>query len=259
MAWKNVTFLSRIKRNREISIQFRVSARGKRCKFLNFLTARMSNHRCSDKIGYKFGSARIIARFRKQGFSRVAQRNLLFLFFIYLFIRLYRSDESREESRRNFQRDWKYLGRENSLLRQRFEDAYSRLASICVLSFRSTFSVGENIDGNAWRTFPNALLPNSVKLFQTWKTSVNNFHIVSMRTHQPAEHIRTYSKSISFLVYRPHFSHYVSLQLLFSRPHRVLHFDVTRTIFHSNFAPNISLLSFESWIIQSVLNIILNS
>lgn len=137
MAWKNVTFLSRIKRNREISIQFRVSARGKRCKFLNFLTARMSNHRCSDKIGYKFGSARIIARFRKQGFSRVAQRNLLFLFFTYLSIRLYRSDESREESRRNFQRDWKYLRRENSLLRQRFEDAYSRLASICVLSFRS--------------------------------------------------------------------------------------------------------------------------
>lgn len=97
----------------------------------------MSNHRCSDKIGYKFGSARIIARFRKQGFSRVAQRNLLFLFFTYLSIRLYRSDESREESRRNFQRDWKYLRRENSLLRQRFEDAYSRLASICVLSFRS--------------------------------------------------------------------------------------------------------------------------
>lgn len=226
MAWKNVTFLSRIKRNREISIQFRVSARGKRCKFLNFLTARMSNHRCSDKIGYKFGSARIIARFRKQGFSRVAQRNLLFLFFIYLFIRLYRSDESREESRRNFQRDWKYLGRENSLLRQRFEDAYSRLASICVLSFRSTFSVGENIDGNAWRTFPNAPLPNSVKLFQTWKTSVNNFHIVSMRTHQPAAYSNEHIRKVFLSWYIVHIFHITFLSN-YSSPGLIVSYTLT--------------------------------
>ena len=157
LAWKNVTFLSRIKRNREINIQFLRS--GKRCKF------QLSDSRCP-RCPDKIVQIRVVYYFysRKRRIFSSCFKLFPSFFFIYLFIYSFLFGGIEEESRQNVLRLRKYLGEENSFLGDALRTIYTRIVESSRLSrirsiFRRMFHVFyvflvETSDGNAPGTFP---------------------------------------------------------------------------------------------------------
>lgn len=194
LAWKNVTFLSRIKRNREINIQFLRS--GKRCKF------QLSDSRCP-RCPDKIVQIRVVYYFysRKRRIFSSCFKLFPSFFFIYLFIYLlvpFR--RNRRGIAAKCSQIEKILRGRKQFPRRHFEDdlyTYSGVVSVIAYTFYLSAHVprflrflGGNI---GWKCAGNISPRKSEKLFQqTWKTSVNNFHV---SIH--AERIR--EKSISLI------------------------------------------------------------
>lgn len=158
LAWKNVTFLSRIKRNREINIQFLRS--GKRCKF------QLSDSRCP-RCPDKIVQIRVVYYFysRKRRIFSSCFKLFPSFFFIYLFIYLlvpFR--RNRRGIAAKCSQIEKILRGRKQFPRRRFEDdlyTYSGVVSVIAYTFYLSAHVprflrflGGNIDGNAPGTFP---------------------------------------------------------------------------------------------------------
>ena len=225
LAWKNVTFLSRIKRNREINIQFLRS--GKRCKF------QLSDSRCP-RCPDKIVQIRVVYYFysRKRRIFSSCFKLFPSFFFIYLFIYLlvpFR--RNRRGIAAKCSQIEKILRGRKQFPRRRFEDdlyTYSGVVSVIAYTFYLSAHVprflrflGGNI---GWKCAGNISPRKSEKLFQqTWKTSVNNFHV---SIH--AERIREKSISLIYI----HIVHIFRITFLSNALQTILlHFDQIRTIF----------------------------